>query len=144
MSRAVEEWIGKTDDSVPPASVRLRILRRYSFHCYRSGAEIAPNSKGWALDHIKALCNGGENRESNLAPISFAEHKLKTAEDVAIRKKTDAMTKAAFNIKAAPTQKIKSAGFQPSEKQAARETGKAGKLPLPARVKDVYGRRING
>jgi hypothetical protein len=32
----------------------------------------------WQLDHIVALINGGEHRESNLAPILDAEHKAKT------------------------------------------------------------------
>ncbi len=60
MSREVAEWIGKTDDSMPPERVRLRILRRYNFTCYKTGVPIAPGSK-WQLDHIIAIINGGKN-----------------------------------------------------------------------------------
>jgi hypothetical protein len=42
----------------------------------------------WDLDHIRALINGGENREGNLAPILHGRpHKEKTALDVAEKAK---------------------------------------------------------
>lgn len=98
MSRSVPEWVGKTDDSVPPPSVRLRIFRDHGGKCHRSGRKIRAGEP-WQLDHIKALCNGGLNVESNLAPILADKHKEKTAEDVRERVKTDRMAMAAFGIK---------------------------------------------
>jgi hypothetical protein len=133
--RSVDEWVGKTPDSAPPQQVRMRVLRRYNFHCYLTGVPIAPGSK-WALDHVKALINGGENRESNLAPISFAAHKAKNARDMAEKAKTDAMTKAAFNIKPIAYRPMQSRGFRPVEKRP-REP-----LALPPRRVDPFGRRI--
>lgn len=47
----------------------------------------------WQVDHVIALINGGENRESNLAPILDAPHKEKTREDVRLKSKV-ARTKA--------------------------------------------------
>lgn len=41
----------------------------------------------WECDHVLALVNGGENRESNLAPALSAAHKAKTAADVAQKSK---------------------------------------------------------
>ena len=84
--RAVEEWIGKTDDTPAPQRVALRVFAAYGGRCHRSGRLIRPGDK-WELDHVIALINGGENRESNLAPILADSHKEKTAEDVAIKSK---------------------------------------------------------
>ena len=88
MARSVPEWIGKTDDAMPSKAVRLRIFDAHGGRCHVTGRKIGAGDK-WALDHITALCNGGENRESNLAPILEEAHKAKTAEDVAIKAKTN-------------------------------------------------------
>lgn len=80
--RSVDEWIGKTDDAKVPPRVKLRIFESYGGHCYLSGRKIGPADK-WEIEHIVALCNGGENRESNLAPALKDKHKEKTANDVA-------------------------------------------------------------
>jgi 5-methylcytosine-specific restriction endonuclease McrA len=39
------------------------------------------------FDHIIALCNGGENRESNIALALREKHRAKTAKDVAEKSK---------------------------------------------------------
>lgn len=82
--REVEEWIGKTDDTRAPPHVRLRVFNREDGRCHISGRKIRPGEP-WDLDHKKALCNGGENRESNLFPALRDKHKEKTADDVAER-----------------------------------------------------------
>jgi hypothetical protein len=81
MARIVEEWIGKTDDQRAPKRVRDRIRDKYST-CYICGCDFSDGKKV-ALDHVKALINGGENRESNLRPVHVTCHAVKTAEDVA-------------------------------------------------------------
>lgn len=91
MSRAVEEWIGKTDDAPVPPRVRVRVFERHDGRCHRTGRKIRPGD-AWALDHIKALINGGEHRESNLAPILAGKpHKDKTDEDLAEKSKVAAV-----------------------------------------------------
>src|SRR3569833_976395 len=83
MSRSGPEWIGKTANSRPPPHVRLRIFERYNGACHWSGIKIRPGD-GWDVDHIQALIIGGENRETNMAPILRGKpHKEKTAADVA-------------------------------------------------------------
>ena len=86
MARKVEEWIGKTPDAKVPPRVRLRIFEREKGVCHLSGRKITP-ADHWDLDHKIALINGGEHRESNLAPALRAAHRAKTAEDVALKSK---------------------------------------------------------
>lgn len=99
MSRTVEEWIGKTPDSQPPPRVRLRVFDRYGGICHRSGIKIRPGDQ-WDLDHVVAIINGGENRESNLAPILKGKpHNEKSAEDVAEKSMVARKRKAHLGIK---------------------------------------------
>lgn len=117
MTRSVPEWVGKTDDHRAPGSVRDRILKRESC-CYLCTQPI-DGTKKWDLDHVKALINGGENRESNLRPVHRKCHADKTAEDVAEKAKVAAIRKKHLGIKA-KTQPIRSAPFAKSEKAANR------------------------
>lgn len=98
MPRTVPEWIGANDDSQPPPRVRMRVLDRYNGRCYLTDREIRPGDP-WQCDHVLALSNGGENRESNLAPILDDAHKAKTAEDVKIKAKTARLKKAHLGIR---------------------------------------------
>lgn len=97
MSRELSEWIGATDDSRPPARVRLRVFQRYEGRCYLSGRKIGAGDL-WELDHVKALINGGENRESNLAPALKAAHRIKTNADVAEKAKVDRIAKKRLGL----------------------------------------------
>lgn len=78
--RATKEWVGRTPDSAVPPRVRLRIFERHNGVCHLSGRKIQAGEK-WDLDHIVALCNGGEHRESNIAPALIDPHKVKTKAD---------------------------------------------------------------
>jgi 5-methylcytosine-specific restriction protein A len=91
MSRSTPEWIGKTDDAKIPPRVRQRVFDREGGKCHLCGQPII--GKKWALDHVKALINGGENRESNLRPVHVSCHAIKTAADVADKKKVAAVRK---------------------------------------------------
>lgn len=82
MSRSVPEWIGKTSDTPIPPRVRLRIFEAHGGVCHLSGRRIQAGEP-WDCDHIVALVNGGEHRESNLAPALRDKHREKTAFDVA-------------------------------------------------------------
>jgi hypothetical protein len=61
--------------------VKLRVFERHGGICYLSGRKIKAGEP-WDCDHVTALCNGGENRESNLAPSLRDKHREKTADDV--------------------------------------------------------------
>jgi 5-methylcytosine-specific restriction protein A len=94
----LKEWIGKTDDSRPPPYVRLRVFNKYQGICYLSERKIVPGEK-WHVEHIVALCNGGENRESNMAPALVAPHKIKTKQDRATKAKNDHVRQRHLGIK---------------------------------------------
>lgn len=82
MARSTDEWIGKNDDTPVPARVRLRVFETHGGTCYLSGRKIRAGEP-WECDHVKAIINGGENRESNLAPALKDKHRIKTNADVA-------------------------------------------------------------
>lgn len=81
MNRRVPEWIGATPDTRIPDRVRVRVFDRYDGVCHWSGRKINEGDP-WDPDHVLALCNGGQNRESNLAPILRSVHPKKTRQDV--------------------------------------------------------------
>lgn len=86
--RSVPEWIGASPDTPIPPRVKLRVFERYGGVCYLSGIKIRPGD-AWDAEHVIALCNGGENRESNLRPALRDKHREKTAADVALKSKTN-------------------------------------------------------
>lgn len=81
MSRSTDEWIGKTDDAAIPPRVRLRVFEAHGGICHLSGRRIQAGER-WDCDHVVALVNGGEHRETNLAPALRDKHREKTAKDV--------------------------------------------------------------
>ncbi|WP_043161647.1 restriction endonuclease [Bradyrhizobium sp. Ai1a-2] len=117
MARSLKgEWIGKTDDSRPPAHVRLRIFDRYHGICHWSKREIRPGDE-WDVDHIIALINKGENRESNMAPILRGKpHKEKTARDVAEKSRVYRKRAAHLGLKK-PKRKLQGRGFEKRPRQ---------------------------
>lgn len=96
--RAVDEWIGKTDDAQVPPRVRLRIFEAHDGVCHLSGRKIHPGEK-WEVEHIRALCNGGEHRESNMAPALVLPHREKTKEDRRIKARNDKIRKRHLGIR---------------------------------------------
>ncbi len=98
MTRSVPEWVGRTPDSAIPPRVKLRVFERHEGRCYLTGRKIRPG-EAWEIEHIIALCNGGEHRESNLAPALNLAHKLKTTQDVAAKARTARIRKRHVGIK---------------------------------------------
>ncbi|MBB5663213.1 5-methylcytosine-specific restriction endonuclease McrA [Rhizobium leguminosarum] len=125
--RSVEEWRGKTDDSMPPPRVRDRIFQRHEKRCYLCSNPIK-DVEGYDLDHVQALVNGGENVESNLRPVHRFCHVAKTAIDLKAKAKA-AKVRMKHNGTIRPTAKIKSAPFPKSPKAERRMS----KPPLPPR-----------
>jgi hypothetical protein len=129
MARTVDEWIGKTDDARAPKSVRDRLKAKFP-NCNECGRKIEADEK-MALDHVKALINGGENREANLRPVHQSCHQIKTAADVAEKAKVAAIRQKHHGIVDPPT--MRGAPFQKTRKAARREQIAANKIPPPPR-----------
>jgi 5-methylcytosine-specific restriction protein A len=102
MSRTPPEWIAKNDDAKVPPRVRLRVFDRHDGRCHITGRKIQPGD-AWDLDHVIALCNGGEHRENNMAPALRDKHREKTADDVAL--KSDAYNTRMAHLGFRPTSK---------------------------------------
>lgn len=123
MSRSVPEWVGKSDDSIPPRSVRARVFRRYEGRCYLTKVKIAAGIE-WDLEHITPLWKAqpGEslNRESNLAPALKAPHAEKTATEATDRAKADRIHAKHFGYFPESKAKIRGGGFQKSRPSVAR------------------------
>lgn len=77
MPRTVKEWIGKTDNHMPPATVRQRILDNAQGLCHLCEGKI--DKPGWHADHVPPLKDGGENRESKIKPAHDVCHRRETA-----------------------------------------------------------------
>lgn len=99
MSRTVEEWIGKNDDTRVPPRVRLRVFYRDSGICQCGCEQLIRAGQRWQTDHIVAIINGGENRESNLRTLLVKHHAKKTAEDVAEKATVNRKRSANLGIK---------------------------------------------
>lgn len=114
MPRSVPEWVGKTDDTPAPPRVRVRVFERCERKCGQCGRKIRPG-ENWTLEHVIALINSGQNRESNLGVTCDWCLPEKNAADVAEKSKTAAV-KASFILPRAPS-KWQSGGFPKREKQ---------------------------
>lgn len=98
MPRALEEWVGKTDDQAPPPRVRVRVFERCGGRCHRCTRKVAAGER-WTLEHLTALINGGANRESNLGVTCDWCLPAKNAEDVAEKSKTYQRKAAHLGVK---------------------------------------------
>jgi 5-methylcytosine-specific restriction protein A len=100
LSRSLPEWIAKHDDEAIPPRVKLRIFERCNGIC--KACTLAIRGKLLpAYDHITALVNGGEHRESNLQLLCVPCHAVKTRQDVAEKAQTYSKRLKAVGIKPA-------------------------------------------
>lgn len=106
--RSRPEWTGKTDDSMPSPTVRLRIFREHNGTCHLCGTKIQVGQK-WDASHVKSIWDGGENKETNLAPAHKKCHRAHTAQENT--EQADANRKAMKHLG------IKTQAFHPSRPQ---------------------------
>ena len=85
--REVDEWIGRTDDTPPPARVKARVWK-LNPNCVKCGLPTNDSTRKPQFDHIVALVNGGENREANIQILCAGCHRVKTWNDVAVKSST--------------------------------------------------------
>ena len=60
--------------------------------CPATGRRSGP-CKGWAVDHVRPLCAGGEDKPSNMQWIENVDHRFKTLVDVKECKKMARMAR---------------------------------------------------
>ncbi len=84
MTRTIPEWTGRTDNTMPPPLVRLRIFETNQGCCHVCTRKIQVGDP-WDVDHIKPLWDGGLNVETNLAPACSWCHRNKTAGEASER-----------------------------------------------------------
>jgi 5-methylcytosine-specific restriction enzyme A len=114
MTRAVEEWIGASDDQAIPARVKVRVFDAFGGRCAVCTLQIAGKLRP-AYDHAIAIINGGENREANLQLLCVPCHALKTKADVA--EKSVVYRKRAKHLGIKKPSTFQSRGFEPRAKQ---------------------------
>lgn len=110
--RSNPEWIGKDDNSVPPPRVRIAVFEDHKGKCYLCGRQIRAGEY-WQCDHVKALANGGENRQSNLKPACRNCCYAKTAEDVAEKSEVATIRKKHILPKAKAKMRSRGFGYSP-------------------------------
>jgi 5-methylcytosine-specific restriction protein A len=130
MPRSVSEWIGASDDQRAPKRVRDR-LRGAHPNCYICTKAFAAGDRV-ALDHVVALINGGENKESNLRPVHVGCHAKKTAEDVAEKARIARKRQAHRGIR--PVAKMQSRPTPISERTARNRARERMPMPPPRRM----------
>lgn len=86
MSRSVPEWVGRSSDTPVPDRVRDRVFDAKGGRCHKCGRKIGVGER-WTCEHMRALINGGENRERNLDVTCGWCLPAKNAADVAEKSK---------------------------------------------------------
>lgn len=105
----IKEWIGAHDDQAIPPRIKKRVHDRTSGCCAKCTRPLICGQ--WACDHIRALCNGGQHRESNLQPLCNSPcHSQKTKADVA-EKRIVARKRVKYLGLQTAKRKIQSPGF---------------------------------
>jgi 5-methylcytosine-specific restriction endonuclease McrA len=87
--------------------------------CAKCGRRLVPGH--WAVDHVVALANGGEHRETNMQALCVSPcHSQKTALDVA--QKSKVYRAAAKDAGIRKPSRIRSQGFvkRPAQRSASR------------------------
>ena len=96
--RQVPEWRSDNPDTAIPPRVMVRVFFRCEGKCAACSRKLTPGNKP-QYDHIMAIANGGEHRETNLQLLCEWCHKKKTAVDVAQKSRTYRKQLANIGIK---------------------------------------------
>lgn len=95
--RSVPEWISDHPDQAIPDRVKVRIWARCKGRCGLTGKKLRAGD-GVDYDHITALADGGEHRESNLHVVWRKAHRRKTAAEATERAEIRSLTKNHFGL----------------------------------------------
>lgn len=96
--RSIPEWVAAHPDQAIPPRVKLRIWERCEGRCGLTGKNLMVGDP-YDFDHITALINGGEHRESNLQVVCRVAHREKTKADVKVKAKVARVRQKHLGIK---------------------------------------------
>jgi 5-methylcytosine-specific restriction endonuclease McrA len=119
MSRSTAEWTGRSDDTPVPPRIRAKVFKDKGGKCHRCSRIIdAAGGERWTCEHMIALINNGQNRESNLDVTCAWCLPIKNAEDVAEKSRAYRRTAKNIGVDLKPSRKrIQSAGFRKAAPQ---------------------------
>lgn len=127
MPRSVPEWTGKTPDTAIPPRVKKRIYDKHNGICHICGLPIKIGETFHA-DHVIALIEGGENRESNLKPAHGHCNLAKAAVETKRKAKVERIAQKHIGARK-PKGELKSRGFEKHEKERAIDKTRLPELP---------------
>ncbi|NGP19154.1 HNH endonuclease [Devosia aurantiaca] len=111
----LKEWVGRRPESMPGQTVLFRLHAKQGGICACGCGQVMNfNVDKIDCDHIVALIDGGENRESNLQLLLNACHKVKTAAEASARSEERKHKAKAFTALRRPK---RGAGFPKAEPQ---------------------------
>jgi len=96
--RSVDEWVGRTDDSRVPASVKRRLIRSQLGVCACCCLEFTDKRKP-EVHHVESLESGGPNRESNLELWCSLCHGTETKRQTKVRAKVNRILDRRYGFK---------------------------------------------
>lgn len=110
--RPVKEWVGRRPESMPTVKVQLRVFDRQEGKC-ACGCQVVMDFDRDEIDcdHILALKDGGENRETNLQLLRRKCHRSKTSAENTARADAERHKARAF----ARPSKWQGRGFPPAQ-----------------------------
>lgn len=124
----LKSWQGRTDNSMPPESVRERLCRKQGDRCAHCGRPFGPKEARANCDHIVPLRDGGANVEDNLQMLCNWCHVEKTSAEATSRAKTRRIRAKRFGLDQVKSNRWRGAGFPVAEPQRRASTKTRGKF----------------
>lgn len=117
----LKEWIGKTPEAMPGQTVLLRLYAKQNGICACGCGQLMNlNRDKVDCDHIIAVIDGGENRESNLQLLLHPCHKAKTSAEASARSEERRHKAKAFTALRQPS--ARAGGFRKAPPQRRAST----------------------
>jgi 5-methylcytosine-specific restriction protein A len=118
-TRERPEWVATSPDQAIPKIVKLRIWEREGGRCYLTGRKIDAVRDAFEYEHVIALANGGQHRESNIRLALKDAHKVKTRADIDTAVKTRRQQLKHLGQWPKSKTPLKSRGFQKTRGETA-------------------------
>lgn len=98
MTRPTQEWIGRKPETPVPPRVKLRLWWQQDGRCAECKRKFLSGERP-QVDHVIALINGGEHRESNLRLLCPWCHIIKTRGDIREKSRVARRAKSHYGLR---------------------------------------------